>query len=63
MSDEPFGRQLKPVLVAITGGEAEDRRYWQSRIAAFLSHQPCVTIGSGTPTHEFIRINPDVNND
>lgn len=61
--NEPFGRQLKPVLVSITGGEAVDRHYWQSRIASFLSHQPCVTRGYGTPTHEFIAINPDANND
>lgn len=29
MTDEPFGRQPKPVTIIITDGDQVDRDYWQ----------------------------------
>lgn len=62
--DEPFGRQLLPVTVSITGGHDEDRSYWQQRLTAWLNHQPCVTSSVDVPGPvRAFRIHPDANND
>lgn len=33
MSNEPFGRQPKPVTVRIEGGEAQDVEFWALHLA------------------------------
>lgn len=61
--NEPFGRQLKPVTVTISGGDPEDRDYWQSNINSYLQHRPCVTLLAKTASNVSIGIFPDANND
>lgn len=64
MNDEPFGRQLKPVVVNITGGDSEDRDYWTDKICRYLYNQPCLIDPIKlTGTARAFRINPDANND
>lgn len=63
MNDEPFGRQLKPVHVIITGGDPEDHAHWANKIVGYLNNQPCVTHRGTDGTKELIRIHPDANND
>jgi len=41
MTDEPFGRQGKPVTITMTGGDPEDRHEWLGKIFRYLSNQPC----------------------
>jgi hypothetical protein len=63
MTDEPFGRQGKPVNVTITGGDRIDREEWARRIASYLNHQPCWTYRGSSENEEIIAINPDAVND
>lgn len=63
MSDEPFGRQLKPVIVTLSGGDEVDRLYWKRRLRGWLEHQPCVTDGFTSFDTDGFRIYPDANND
>lgn len=63
MSDEPFGRQLRPVKIEISGGEDIDQRHWAGRLTAWLNHQPCATMRHREPNKEVVMIYPDANND
>jgi len=63
MSDEPFGRQLKPVHIQITGGDAEDREHWMQTIKRFLISQPCDFDATSNTSTKFLTIYPDANND
>lgn len=58
-----LGRQLKPVMVIIEGGDQIDREHWYSRIRSFLSHQPCNTNLTGAGEKVMFAIYPDANND
>lgn len=62
--DEPFGRQLQPVRVVISGGEKIDRSYWAGKLRAMLNHQSCDTnhLLNSVDTEAFT-IYPDANND
>lgn len=63
MTDEPFGRQPKPVDVTITGGDRVDREMWRNRISGFLRHQPCAILFGSSEQEEIIAISPDAIND
>lgn len=65
MTDEPFGRQPKPVTITITDGDQVDRDYWQhliiraaENVGADTNELPLVT----TPMSTF-RIYPRAVND
>lgn len=65
MSKEPFGRQLKPVKIRITGGEDIDRSYWCNRIQSMLSNQASCAVHTQAPSageHSF-DLYPDANNE
>lgn len=62
--DEPFGRQLQPVRVVITGGEQIDREHWAQRIRGWLENQPCCTNHLAASVNAVaFTIYPDANND
>jgi hypothetical protein len=63
MANEPFGRQWKAVDVTISGGDMQDRIYWQRKINSYLRGQPCVTYLGSANEKEFIFIHPDAVND
>lgn len=64
MSSEPFGRQLLPVKVEVTGGEKVDREHWAGRLRSWLNNQPCAVNHTTTKVDtEAFMIYPDANND
>lgn len=64
MSDEPFGRQLRPVRVTIALGDVIDREHWARSIKGYLNNQPC-SLNHYPTTKEVVSftIYPDANND
>jgi hypothetical protein len=63
LTPSPFGRQLDPVTVIVTGGLQADRVHWRNKINAYLSNQACVTNTFSIGDTEIIRVHPDANND
>lgn len=65
MSNEPFGRQLQPVRVVVSGGEKIDRSYWAGRMRNMLDNRcSCCTNHLITKVdEEAFTIYPDANND
>lgn len=51
MTDEPFGRQPKPVKVVLSGDDAQDVLYWTRRLYRFAEHNGAdIQLGNGHHT-------------
>ena len=63
MTNEPFGRQPKPTIVTITGGDDIDRQQMASDLYRYLNGRIDLVEQSGQPNAQIIRCYPRAVND
>jgi hypothetical protein len=63
MTDEPFGRQPKPVSITITGGDPIDRSQMSAMLSRWLVHRIDLIQNYTTPEGEIINCYPGAVND
>lgn len=63
MTDEPFGRQPKPTVITVTGGDDIDRQNMAIMLHRYLMNQIDLVERSGSPLAQTIRCYPRAVND